>query len=67
MRADGVELSWDSAKSQWLLRIVAGEEVIRRHFALPKDTNETALRSTAQKTVEEEGYEPELSQLTIRR
>ena len=36
MRADRVELSWDPGKSNWLLRIVTGEEVIRRHCSLPK-------------------------------
>ena len=67
MRADRLELSWDTAKSEWLLRIEAGSEVIRRHCAVPKDANEQVLRSAAQKTVEDEGYEPELSHLTIRR
>lgn len=32
MRADEVEVSWDSAKSKWLVRIVVGEEVVRRHL-----------------------------------
>jgi hypothetical protein len=67
MRADRVELSWDAAKSQWLLRIEAGEEVIRRHCAVPKDADEQVLRSAARKTVEDEGYEAELTHLTIRR
>ena len=34
MRADRVELSWDAAQSNWLLRIEGGEEVIRRHCAV---------------------------------
>ena len=67
MRADRVELSWDAAKSEWLLRIEAGEEVIRRHCAVPKNADEQTLRSAAQKTVEDEGYDPDLSQLVIRR
>jgi hypothetical protein len=57
MHADRVELSWDSAKSQWLLRIAAGEEVIRRHCALPRDADEKTLRSAVEKTVADEGYE----------
>jgi hypothetical protein len=57
MHADRVEISWDSAKSQWLLRIAAGEEVIRRHCALPKDADEKTLRSAVEKTVTDEGYE----------
>lgn len=67
MHADRVELSWDATKSDWLLRIEAGEEVIRRHCAVPKTADEQTLRSAARKTVEDEGYEPDLSQLVIRR
>jgi len=67
MRADRVELSWDAAQSNWLLRIEAGEEVIRRHCAVPKNADEQTLRLAARKTVEEEGYEPDLSQMVIRR
>jgi hypothetical protein len=67
MRADRVELSWDVSKSDWLLRIEAGEEVIRRHCAVPKNADEQTLRSAAQQTVEDEGYEPDLSQVIIRR
>jgi hypothetical protein len=67
MRADRVELSWDPAKSNWLVRIESGEEVIRRHCKAPKNADDQTLRSAAQKTVEDEGYEPDVSQLVIRR
>lgn len=67
MRADRVELSWDADKSKWLVRIETGEEVIRRRCAVPKDADEQTLRAAVQKTVEDEGYEPELSHLVIRR
>ena len=67
MHADRVELSWDAAKSKWLVRIQAGDEVIRRHSSLPKDADEKTLRSLAQKTVQDEGYEPVPAELTIRR
>lgn len=67
MHADRVELSWDAAESNWLLRIEAGEEVIRRHCAAPKDADEQTLRLAAQKTVADEGYEPDVSQVVIRR
>ena len=40
MRADHVEVSWDADKSNWLVRIKSGEEVIRRHCKLPKDADE---------------------------
>jgi hypothetical protein len=66
MHADRVELSWDTAKSKWLLRIEAGEEVIRRHCALPKDVDEKTLRSAVEKTVADEGYELDPSGLVRR-
>lgn len=67
MRADRLELSWDAVKSNWLLRIEAGEEVIRRRCAAPKNADEQSLRSAAQKTVKDEGYEADVSQMIIRR
>ena len=66
MHADRVEVSWDAAKSNWLVRIVTGEEVIRRHCKAPKDADEQTLRSAAKQTVQEEGYEPDV-ELSIRR
>jgi len=66
MHADRVELSWDSAKSKWLLRIAAGEEVIRRHCALPKDADDKTLRSVVEKTVADEGYEVDSSGIVRR-
>lgn len=67
MHADRVEVSWDTAKSNWLVRIVTGEEVIRRHCKAPKDADEQTLRTVANKTVQEEGYEPEVAEFSIRR
>jgi len=46
---------------------VTGEEVIRRHCKAPKDADEHTLRSVAKKTIQEEGYDPEVADLTIRR
>jgi hypothetical protein len=57
MQADRVEISWDSQKSNWLVRIEAGEEVVRRHLALPRETPEPTLRAAVQKIAEDEGYE----------
>jgi hypothetical protein len=57
MRADRVEVTWDGAKTSWLIRIVNGEEVIRRHCKLPRDSDEQALRSAVQKVVTDEGFE----------
>ena len=67
MRADRVEVSWDSNKSKWLVRIQSGEEVIRRHCDLPREADENALRSAAQKTVQDEGYELDSANMTIQR
>jgi len=57
MRADSVEVSWDNAKSKWVIRIQTGEEVIRRYAALGKNADEPALRAAAQETLKDEGYE----------
>jgi hypothetical protein len=59
MRADRVEVAWDKSKSNWLLRITNGEEVIRRHCKIAKDADEQTLRSMVQKALQDEGYEPD--------
>jgi hypothetical protein len=59
MRADRVEVTWDKSKSNWLIRITSGEEVIRRHYKIPKDSDEQTLRSMVQKALKDEGYEPD--------
>jgi hypothetical protein len=65
--ADRVDVSWDGAKNKWLVRIQAGEEVIRRHSELPRSADEQSLRSAALKFVEEEGYEADLNRITLQR
>ena len=67
MRADSVEVSWDQAKSKWLVRIVVGEEVIRRHCIAPKNADDQALLTAALETARDEGYEADAAQVTIRR
>ena len=67
MRADQVEVSWDGDKSKWLVRIVSGEEVIRRYCKLPKDADEKTVGAAAQKTVQEEGYEADVAVVSVRR
>jgi hypothetical protein len=57
MLADRVEFSWDESESSWLIRMVAGEEVIQRHCALPHNSDEQTLRRAIEKTVRDEGYE----------
>jgi len=67
MQADRVELSWDAARSNWLVRIVIGEEIIRRHCKLPKDSDEQSLHSLVGTTLREEGYDPEVPEIKIHR
>ncbi len=59
MQADRAEISWDSGKSKWMVKISVGEEVIRRYCDLPQSAGENDLRAAAQKTLKDEGYEPE--------
>jgi hypothetical protein len=67
MHVDHVDVSWDGQKSKWLIRIAAGEEVIRRHCDIGKNADEQTLRAAAQKTVQEEGYDHEVSAINIHR
>ena len=67
MRVDEVEISWDAAESKWLVRIEAGEEVIRRHCKLPKDADDPSLLSAVEKIVEDEGYELDPARMRVRR
>jgi hypothetical protein len=67
MQADLVEVSWDEDKNKWMVRIQAGDEVIRRQSDAPKNADEQALRSEAQNVMRDEGYEPNPAQMTIRR
>jgi hypothetical protein len=67
MRADRVELSWDNGKSDWLVRIESGEEVIRRHCKESKNADETKLRAAALATAKDEGYEADAAQVSVKR
>jgi hypothetical protein len=67
MTADRVEVSWDPAKSKWLVRIQSGEEVIRRHSDASKNADEQALRAAAEKTVRDEGYQVGPAGVTVHR
>lgn len=67
MHADRVEVSWDNSKSSWLVRIQTGEEAIRRHCKIPKDADEQTLRSVATKTLQDEGYDADVTELRIQR
>jgi len=67
MRADNVDVSWDTAKAKWVVRIQAGEEVIRRHCDLTKNADEQALRSAAAQTLKDEGYEADSASIAVQR
>ena len=56
MQADRVEVSRDTQKNHWLIRIQIGEEVIRRHSDAAKDADEATLRGIAIQTADDEGY-----------
>jgi hypothetical protein len=66
MKADRVEVSWDEQKKKWLARIVVGEEVIRRYFEQAKDSGQESLRSAAEKTAVDEGYQVESANVILR-
>ena len=65
MRADRVEVSWDSSKNKWLVRIISGEEVIRRHASLPQSADKNAVSAAAMKIAQDEGYEAEPAALAV--
>jgi hypothetical protein len=65
MRADGADVSWDDAKSKWLVRIKSGEEVILRHCDSPKGADEKSLRAAVEKTLNDEGYEADPARILI--
>jgi hypothetical protein len=65
MRADRVEATWDEGKGSWLVRIVNGEEVIRRYCKLPRNADQQKLRAAIQETLADEGFEPDLANANI--
>ena len=65
MRADSVEVTWDDSKGSWLIRIISGEEVIRRHAKLSRNAGQEALRATVEKTLTDEGYEADGANINI--
>jgi hypothetical protein len=65
MRADRAEVSWDTKKSKWLVRIEVGGDVIRRNCDLPRTASESDLRAAAQKTLQDEGFEVDGATITI--
>jgi len=66
MHADKAEVSWDTSKSKWLVRIQSGDEVMRRHCDSPKSASDQQLRAAAEKTVHDDGYDIDPSSITVR-
>jgi hypothetical protein len=66
MQADLVEVSWDYTKSKWLVRIEAGEEVLRRHSDLERNAPDQLIRTDARQIAQDEGYESPENILIIR-
>jgi hypothetical protein len=65
MQAERVEVSWDTQKSKWLVRIINGEEVIRRYSKLPKNADDQKLRTAAAQTAQDEGYEADAAKISV--
>ena len=65
MHADKAEVSWDTSKSKWLVRIRSGDEVMRRHCDIPKSATDQQLRAAAEKTVRDDGYDIDPSAITV--
>jgi hypothetical protein len=67
MKADRVEVSRDEQKNKWLVRIQVGGEVIRRHCDDARDADEATLREAAKRTVQDEGYTVDPSDIVVLR
>ncbi|MBV8867364.1 MAG: hypothetical protein JO210_18350 [Acidobacteriaceae bacterium] len=66
MKADRAEVSWDQQKNKWLVRIVIGEEVIRRYCHEPKNADAQQLSSSAIKAAADEGYQVDPATVVVR-
>ena len=66
MKADRVEVSWDEQKNKWLVRIVIGEEVIRRYCSDPKNTDPQQLSTSAVKAAADEGYQVDPTAVVVK-
>ena len=69
VKADRAQVSWDSQKKKWLVRIQVGEEVLRRSpdKCPARDAGDDQLRSMALEAVHGDGYEIDPAAVTIAR
>ncbi len=65
MVPDKVEVLWEESKHKWLVRIETGNEVIRRHCNHKRVADDQQLRAAAQQTVVDEGYEIDLTRISV--
>lgn len=67
MNADRINVSWDLDKKKWLVRIQVGGEVIRRYCNEPQTADDQTLRTAAEKTAIDEGYQVEAGAVSVAR
>jgi ribosomal protein L16/L10AE len=67
-RADRAEMSWDGEKHGWVVRVIVGEEVIKRRCPDVKQAAaEEALRAAALKVAADEGFDLAPEAIAIRK
>jgi hypothetical protein len=67
-KADQAQVTWDTGKKVWRIRIRIGEEVIKRPADKTRlDVAEDVLRSMVVKVAQDEGYDLDPSHVTITR
>ena len=59
------QVSWDSQKKSWQVRIQIGEEVIKRPAKVDANAADETLRALAVTMGQDEGYQIDASQVTI--
>ena len=59
------QVSWDSQKKSWQVRIQIGEEVIKRPAKVAANASDETLRALAVALVQDEGYAVDAAQVTI--
>ncbi len=68
LKADSLEVTWESQKKTWQVRIQAGEEVIKRPISgASHDADEATLRSLALRTAQDDGYDAASAAISVSR
>ena len=68
MKARNAEVSWDTQKKAWVVRIQVGEEVVRRTPKNSKrDSDDATLRSLAVESALDDGYELAPESVVVKR